>query len=107
MSGVAVDNVGMDVCVKFDLSRSNGFPDIQGAEFVWNEQDEAYPDSAKNLKGISPKIIKTIYLEYCNRQLKRINGLGVLFTRISTCSWTMECSGTINVFFVRLGQRRR
>ena len=28
ISGVAVDNVGMDVCVKFVDSRSNAFPDI-------------------------------------------------------------------------------
>ena len=36
-SGVAVDNVGMDVCVKFGDSRSNGFRDIR-ADFVSNER---------------------------------------------------------------------
>ena len=35
---MAVDNVGMDVPVKFGDSRSNGFRDIQGADFVLNER---------------------------------------------------------------------
>ena len=34
MSGAAVENVGMDVCVKFGYSRSNGLRDIRGAVFV-------------------------------------------------------------------------
>ena len=33
ISGVAVDNIGVDICVKFVDSRSNGFRDIRGAEF--------------------------------------------------------------------------
>ena len=52
---MAVDNVGVDVCVKFGDSRSNGFPDNRGAGFVSNEHDEAYPNSAKRLIGLSPK----------------------------------------------------
>ena len=39
----------MDVCIKFGDSRSNGFRNIRGADFVSNEQDEAYPNSAKRL----------------------------------------------------------
>ena len=38
LSGVAVDNVGMDVPVKCGDSRSNGFCDIRGADFVSNER---------------------------------------------------------------------
>ena len=38
ISGVAVENVGMDVPIKFGDSRSNGFRNIQGADFVSNER---------------------------------------------------------------------
>ena len=38
ISGVAVGNIGMDVHVKFGDSRSNGFRDIRGADFVSNER---------------------------------------------------------------------
>ena len=34
ISGVAVDNVGVDVHIKFCDSRSNRFQDIRGADFV-------------------------------------------------------------------------
>ena len=47
---MAVDNVGMDVPIKLGDSRSNGFRDIRGSDFVWNERTnigEAYPSSAK------------------------------------------------------------
>ena len=47
---MAVDNVGMDVPIKFDDSRSNGFRDIRGADFVSNERTnigKAYPNSMK------------------------------------------------------------
>ena len=37
ISGIAVDNVSMDVPIKFGNSRSNGFTDIRGADFVSNE----------------------------------------------------------------------
>ena len=50
ISGKAVDNAGMDVPTKFDDSRSNGFQDIRGADFVSNERrnnGEAYPNSVK------------------------------------------------------------
>ena len=40
MSGGSVDNVGVDVRVKFGDSRSNGFRDT-------NEQDEASPNNVK------------------------------------------------------------
>ena len=43
---MAVDNVGsvgMDVPIKFDDSRSNGFRDIRGADFVSNERTLAKP----------------------------------------------------------------
>ena len=38
ISGVAVDNVGMDVLIKLGNSRSNGLRDIPGADFVSNER---------------------------------------------------------------------
>ena len=38
ISSLAVDNVGMDVCLKFGDSRSNGFRDIGRADFVSNER---------------------------------------------------------------------
>ena len=38
ISGVAVDNVGVDVHIKFGDSRSNGFRDIRGADFVSNKR---------------------------------------------------------------------
>ena len=34
ISSVAVENVSVDVCVKFGDSRSNGFQDIRGADFA-------------------------------------------------------------------------
>ena len=38
ISGLAVDNVGLDVSIKFGDSRSNGFRDIRGADFVSNKR---------------------------------------------------------------------
>ena len=38
ISGVAVDNVSMDVLLKFGDSSSNGSRDIRGAVFVSNER---------------------------------------------------------------------
>ena len=38
ISGVAVDNVGMDVPIKFGDSGSNRFRDIRGADFVTYER---------------------------------------------------------------------
>ena len=50
ISGTGIDNVGMDVPVKFGDSRSNGFRNIRGADFTSNERTnigEAYTNSAK------------------------------------------------------------
>ena len=47
--GIAVDNVGMDVRVKFGDFVSNSSRDIWGADFVSNERTnviEVYPNSA-------------------------------------------------------------
>ena len=46
ISGMAVDNV------KFSDSRSNGFQDIRGADFMSNERtlEKPYPNSALRLK---------------------------------------------------------
>ena len=47
--GKVIDNVSMDVPIKFGDSRSNGFRDIRGTHFVSNERaniGEAYPNSA-------------------------------------------------------------
>ena len=60
ISGVAVDNVCMDVPIKFGDSSSNGFRDIRGADIVSNERTyigEAYCNSAKR-DHISPKMQK-------------------------------------------------
>ena len=58
MSGLAVDNVGVDVHIKFGDSRSNRFRDIRGADFVsnerTNEQDEAYPNKVITTVVIRP-----------------------------------------------------
>ena len=40
MSGVDVNNVGMDVSIKFGDSISNRFRDIRGADFVSNERTD-------------------------------------------------------------------
>ena len=53
ISSVAVDNAGMDVPIKLGDSRSNGFRDIRGADFVWNERTnigKTYPKSEKRQK---------------------------------------------------------
>ena len=49
ISGIAEENVILDVSVKFGDFRSNGFRDIRGADFVSNERTlaQAYPNSAK------------------------------------------------------------
>ena len=51
---MAVDNVGVNVTIKFGGSWSTGFRDIRGADFVSSERTnertnigEAYPSSAK------------------------------------------------------------
>ena len=57
ISGVAVDNVGMDVTIKFGDSRINGFRNIRGADCMSNERTniaEAYSCSAKR-DLVSPK----------------------------------------------------
>ena len=58
ISGMDVENVGMDVCLKFDDSRSNGLRDTRGADFFSNERtwrSLSYPNSVKCLLGVSPK----------------------------------------------------
>ena len=40
---MAVENVGMDVPIKFGDSRLNGFQDIRGADFLSNERTLAKP----------------------------------------------------------------
>ena len=50
---MAVDNVGMDVPIKFGDSRSNGFQDIRGADFVSNERTLAKPIPTSD--RVSPK----------------------------------------------------
>ena len=58
ISGTAVDNVGVDVPIKFGDYRPNGFRDIRGINFVSNERNEhgeVYRNS-RNAKGwVSPK----------------------------------------------------
>ena len=50
----------MDACAQFGDSRSDGFRDIRGVDFVWNERtnekDEAYANSSKRLKTFRLKI---------------------------------------------------
>ena len=67
ISGMAVDNVGVGVPIKFGDSRSNGFQDIRGADFVSNERTiertnehkMAYSNSAKRDRVSPEKLIKT------------------------------------------------
>ena len=49
ITGTAVDNVSTDVPIKFGDSRSNGFRDIRGTDFVSNERTlaQAYPNNAE------------------------------------------------------------
>ena len=62
LSGVDVDNVGVDVHIKFGDPRSNRFQDIRGANFVTyertnertNERKLAYSNRAKRNR-VSPK----------------------------------------------------
>ena len=66
VSGVAVDNIGMDVRAKFGDCGANGFRDIRGDDFVssvsserTNEQYEPIPiarklETPKRLLGVSP-----------------------------------------------------
>ena len=69
ISGLTVDNVGTDVPVKFSDSRSNGFRDIRGADFVSNERTlvQAYPNGAKRI--ISPDKINELCPNYRCRPL--------------------------------------
>ena len=56
---VAVDDVSTDVCVKFGGTRETVFEIFE--EFIsclTNEHDEAYPNSAKCLTSVSPKMIE-------------------------------------------------
>ena len=54
---MTVDNVSMDVFIKFGDSRQNVFRDIRGADFLSNERTtnertnigEAYPSIAQNV----------------------------------------------------------
>ena len=57
ISGTAVDNVGMEVAIKFGDSRSNCFRDIRGVGFVSNERTlaQAYPNSTKRLRLFAKK----------------------------------------------------
>ena len=53
---MAVDNVGMDVPIKFGDSRSKGFRDIRGAHFVLDERmNEHWPKPIPISQRVSPK----------------------------------------------------
>ena len=66
ISGVAVDNVGMNVCEKFGDSRSNGFSRYSRGWFRverTNERTDRYeadPNNAKRFSGVSTKKVKII-----------------------------------------------
>ena len=59
ISGMAIDNVGVDVPVIFGDSRSNGFRDIRGAPFLSDERTKertrAYPQN-EALTSLFPKL---------------------------------------------------
>ena len=44
VSGASVENVGVDVLVKFGDYRLNGFLDIRGADFVSDERTNEHGD---------------------------------------------------------------
>ena len=76
----------MDVHVKFGDSRSNGFQDSRGADFVsnerTNEQDEAYPNSVKRFRGVSPEKKNHRYTLLTTQQRDTAN--------TSTCDYAVE-----------------
>ena len=53
ISGMAIENVGVEVPVKFGVSRSNGFRDIRGGNFVSNERTNEH--KMANHNSASPK----------------------------------------------------
>ena len=56
ISGMAVDNHGMDVPIKCGDSRSNDLRDMRGADVVSNERTLAKSiPIARNAQGVSPK----------------------------------------------------
>ena len=59
ISGSTVEHHGIDVCVKFGDSRSNGFRDIRGTDFESNERTVAKPiPIARNTAfGVSQRVI--------------------------------------------------
>ena len=62
ISGTAIDNVGADIRVKFGDSRSNGFRDIRGANFVSNERTLAKAIPIARKRGrVSPDKRRVIH----------------------------------------------
>ena len=55
ISSMALDNASMDVLIKFGESRSNGFWDIRGADFVSKEHGKAYANSTKHQMSFALK----------------------------------------------------
>ena len=78
ISGVAVHNVCMDVLVKFDDSRSNGFRDIQGTDFMSNERTGPSTISIIKLSDLSKQNCHRHYIylsrfgNYLNQQLQNL-----------------------------------
>ena len=63
---MAVDNVGMDVPIKFGNSRLNGFRDIRGADFVSNEHWGSLSQQRETL-CVSPKKPRHVVVLSINR----------------------------------------
>ena len=94
MSDMAVENVGIDVAIKCGDSRSNGFRDIRGADFVSNERTniaEAYLNSTKCLWRFPLKKTR----ETCEVEP---NMLIVMQMMVLTCTGKgyQECSDILN-----------
>ena len=76
ISSLAVDNFGVDVPIKFVDSRSNGFRDIRGADFVskkkrTNERTlNDFRVKRTNIAGLRPQMCSEIF--FCRQILMRL-----------------------------------
>ena len=128
ISGLAAENVGVDVPVKFGGPRSNGFLDIRGADFVSNKRTIERTNIKWPIpiaRNASPKKRRLVLIK-CRSYMSRVlwhhwqnqsNVLSVVRTETQTNDgngWTRSpplggerqnatplCSKTLPIFFTR------
>ena len=78
---MAVDKVGVDVPIKFDDSRSNGFSRYTRSWFrvEWTNIAEAYPNSAK------PKAFRLKTVQCVNKKEREDGENGLIVTPAPEC----------------------